>query len=128
MKNMIIGLSILAMSCGLIQPATAANVNQLLEGTVLLPARTLGLATGIVVGSPIAVLRKSTENINAITNKITPDNHNVIPKVIAAGLVGIPFGIAAGAPEGVYLGSKNALVNCINKPFSVDSYSLGELN
>lgn len=99
------------------------------EKAVLLPARTVGFASALALGTPVAVVRASAEKsrdvIEGLLQSSDTESSGVLPAVVA-GIVGLPVGILVGAPEGLYHGCKNAINNCGDHPFSKEAYSLGD--
>lgn len=117
---LICGTAISAMSAA---PALAAEAPDVAKALFLAPLRLVAFSAGAVVGTPIAVLRKSYTNTHE-TFSSKSDN-----KVMAAGacLVALPVGVFTGTVEGIYLGTKNSWMNSTEHPFGKDSFSLGEM-
>jgi hypothetical protein len=119
MKKIAVLASALAMVA---TGAPALAEGSTLTNIALAPVKVVGLATGAVVGTPIAVTRYVAKESVASTKKIAGDSGN--PALLAAaGLIGVPIGVFVGGVEGVYYGSANAY----SKPFGKDSFSLGEI-
>ena len=99
------------------------------KNTVMLPVKAASVSTGLLVGIPIAVLRRTAnrchEYVGAFADKIGGKDSG--PANIFASVAAIPFGLLVGTEEGVYEGSKNAIQSGVEKPFSLDSLSLGEM-
>jgi hypothetical protein len=117
---LICGTALSAMSAA---PAFAAEAPDVAKALVLTPLRLVAFSAGAVIGTPIAVLRKSYANTHE-TFSSKSDN-----KVMAAGtaLAALPVGIFTGTLEGVFLGTKNSWMNSTEHPFGKDSFSLGEM-
>ena len=97
------------------------------KNTAMFPVRALALSSGLVVGTPIAVVRRVSvrciEYTGNMADKIGGKNN--LPPVLFASVLGVPFGLASGSAEGVFYGGKNAISNCVEHPFSKESFSLG---
>ncbi|HEY9734062.1 MAG TPA: hypothetical protein V6C89_19285 [Drouetiella sp.] len=96
--------------------------------TVRLPLRAAGVATGLVVGVPMAVTRRASNRMIEYTNSFADKigGHTSAPPVIFASIVGLPYGLLVGSAEGVYMGGTNAIQQGVEKPFSLESLSLSE--
>lgn len=130
MKNSIASalLSAIVVS-GLALPAQAADSEDPVVSTVMLPVRLASLGTGIVVGTPVATVRHTIERVPQCTKMIAADlNGEDDPcTLVFSSLPGIPAGITMGLLEGIQDGLKNSYGNCVEKPFSSASMSLGEI-
>ena len=92
-----------------------------------LPTAAVSFTAGVLVGTPIAVVRKCmTEGVKA-TKELTGETSNPFI-LIPVGLIGFPGGMMTGTLYGFYEGPKNAAANCFSDPFSKDSFSLGDIN
>jgi hypothetical protein len=110
-------------------PASAENdFGGMAKSTAMFPVRTAALGAGLVVGTPVAILRRvsnrCTEYTGNFADKIGGKDN--LPPVLFASILGVPFGLVSGTAEGVYFGGKNAISNCVEHPFSKDSFSLGD--
>jgi len=116
-------LCALAVSATTIAPVWAVEAPDVAKALVMTPVRLVAFGVGAVVGTPIAILRKSYSNTMA-TAQGKSDN-----KFMQAGayLVCLPVGIFTGTLEGAYLGTKNSWMNSSEHPFGKDSFSLGEM-
>jgi len=128
-KSTFSALFLLALGLGSALPASADESKEMLKNVGMFPVRTLALGAGLLVGTPIAISRRTADRCSEYTgnfaDKIGGKDH--LPPVLFASVLGVPFGVIAGTSEGVYLGGKNAIANCVEKPFSKESFSLGEL-
>lgn len=109
-------------------PALAeTDFNGMAKNTAMFPVRTLALGSGLVVGCPVAVVRRVSNRCIEYTGNMADKigGKNNLPPVLFASVLGVPFGVVAGSAEGVYYGGKNAISNCIEHPFSKESFSLG---
>jgi hypothetical protein len=95
------------------------------KSTAMLPVKAASVTTGLVVGVPVAVMRRASnrciENTNTAADHI--GGHESGPPVVLASVVGMPVGLFRGTGEGIYQGTKNAFQS---KPFSLESISLAE--
>ncbi len=117
-------LSGLAICTFAVTPAFADG-DGVLSVVVGMPLKGASVATSMVIGIPVAILRKSTENTKDETNKLAGDNGNFVMKGLA-GLVGLPIGIVSGTIDGSQSGFKNSL-KC-DKPFTKEQFSFGDLD
>lgn len=84
-------------------------------------------ALGAIVGTPVAIVRRTVAETIAGNQDIIRDSTNPI-LVIPATIITLPFSVPAGACEGVYRGVKNSWLNSSKNPFSKDAFSLGEMD
>jgi hypothetical protein len=96
------------------------------KGVAMIPVRLVAFATGAVIGTPIAVVRKVAENTVTMSGQATGKTDNVLLRGVA-GVVVLPFALFKGGIEGGYLGTANSWENSSEKPFSAESFSLGEM-
>lgn len=116
-------LSLVAVSSIAVTSASAEDgVASVVVG---MPIKGASVAAAMVIGLPVAIVRKSCENSKEQTNKIAGDDANIAMKGLSA-LVGLPIGIVSGAIDGGQAGFKNSL-KC-DKAFSKEQFSLGDLD
>lgn len=115
-------LSTLALSFAGVTPVFAGDnpVKQVL----MFPVKIAAFGTGVVVGTPIAIVRTSAKNSCKSTKDIGGEGNAV--KTGLAAIVGVPFGVFTGTLEGSYYGLSNATMHT-DKPFCKEAFSLGEL-
>lgn len=128
-KSAISILTLVTLAIGSSLPALADDdYKGMAKNTAMFPVRTLALGSGVVVGTPIAVTRRVSNRCIGYTqtfaDQIGGKEH--LPPVLFASVLGVPFGLLAGSAEGVYFGGKNAISNCVEHPFSKESFSLGD--
>lgn len=118
-----------ALTTGSLLPACADEPSAMLKNTAMLPVRTLGLGAGLVLGTPVAVVRQTAERSIGFTGTFADKigGKDSLPPVLFASVLGVPFGVLCGSSEGLYFGGKNAIVHGTQHPFSKESFSLGEL-
>lgn len=121
------GLMISVMSA---LPARADSVNDMAKNTAMFPVKVLAVGTAAAVGTPIAVTRQVAVRIREFTGEFADKigGKEDFPPNLFASVLSIPFGTLVGAAEGMYYGPKNAVVHGVEKPFSQDSFSLGDIN
>ncbi len=127
-KSAISVLSLVALTASVCLPAFAdQDYTTMAKNTAMFPVRTLALGTGVVVGTPIAVVRRVSNRCIEYTGNMADKigGKKSLPPVLFASLLGVPIGIVSGSAEGIYYGGKNAITNCVEHPFSKDSFSLG---
>lgn len=103
-----------------------AQADDSAKGVAMIPVRLLAFATGAVIGTPIAVVRKTAENTSKMSGELAGDDGNPVLRGGAA-LVILPFAVFKGGLEGLYYGTANSWANSSEKPFSAESFSLGEM-
>lgn len=111
-------------SCLTALPARADDGG--LHGIMMIPVRLVAFGAGAVVGTPIAIVRKIAENDKDMANSAAGDDANPLLKG-GAMLVTLPFAVFKGGLEGAYWGVSNSWTNSSEKPFSGESFSLGEM-
>lgn len=127
MKKSLFGLVMaLSLASTIATPAKAEEWGDMAKQTALLPVRCVAIGSGMVVGLPVAVTRRSSnrciEFTQSFAEKIGGKEH--IPPMLFASVMGVPFGLLVGTGEGVYAGGKNAISHGWEKPFSLASFSL----
>ncbi|MBI4533384.1 MAG: hypothetical protein HY711_05495 [Candidatus Melainabacteria bacterium] len=110
-------------------PVSAEDAKEMMQNAAMFPVKALGVGAGLVLGTPIAVTRctasKTREYTGTFADKIGGKEH-AVPTAFAM-VLSVPFGVLAGTSQGVYYGGKNAIAHGSEKPFSKDSFSLGDL-
>lgn len=109
-------------------PAFAESEGSMAKQAVMLPVRMTAIAGSVVVGTPVAIVRRSGVRCVGFTESFADNiggKEHIVPMGMAS-LMGVPFGLLVGAGEGVYAGPKNAVSHGWEKPFSLDSFSMGE--
>jgi hypothetical protein len=119
-------LTIVALGAAL--PSQADEPKSMVTNAVMFPVRAASVATGLVVGIPVAMLRRTSnrciEYTDNFADKIGGHEHG--PPVMFGAILGMPFGLLVGSGEGVYYGGKNAFCNSVEKPFSLSTMSLAD--
>ena len=124
-------LALTLLSTNLICPVLADTdkTMDMAKGTALFPVKVAAVSSGIFFGTPIAITRYTATKIREYTgnaaDKIGGKEH-FSPNLFAC-LFSIPAGTLVGVSEGCYYGTKNAIVNGVDKPFSLESFTLGSL-
>jgi len=88
------------------------------------PASVASVATGTAVGTPIAIVRKTKSQFIGCLKEYKKDSNAY--KAMGAACSAI-VAVPAGAVKGTLCGAKNAVVHSVDKPFSKESFSLGDL-
>lgn len=97
----------------------------IVESVAMMPARVLGVATGAIVGVPIATVRATAKNTMEAQGKIAgalPEADSPASEVYSS-VLSLPVGLLCGLVEGPYYGLKNAS-HGFRHPFSAESFSL----
>lgn len=103
-----------------------AKADDSAKGVAMIPVRLVAFATGAVIGTPIAVVRKVAENATTMSGEATGHTDNILLRGVA-GIVCMPFAVFKGGLEGGVMGTENSWKNSSEKPFSAESFSLGEM-
>jgi hypothetical protein len=109
-------------------PALASDsVNDMAKSAAMLPVKAVGIGSAMVVGTPIAVTRQVAVRIRNFTGTFADNigGKEDMPPNLFASFASVPAGTLVGTFEGLYYGPKNAVVKGSEKPFSVESFSLG---
>lgn len=102
-----------------------AMADDSVKGAAMIPVRLVAFAVGAVVGTPIAVLRKTCENTSNMSEELGGKDNPALRG--ASALATLPFAIFKGGLEGMYYGTANSWANSSEHPFSKDSFSLGDM-
>src|SRR5206468_342926 len=102
-----------------------SSMGDVLRGLTMTPAKLTTFGADTVVGTPIAVVRKTVECTKKCVNDFGWKTSNPLLKAVSP-IVGIPAGVFTGAVEGVWLGWADAWNNN-KKPLSKEAVSLGEM-
>ncbi len=127
-KSTLSALAAAAVTIGSVLPACADEPKDMLKNTAMFPVKALAISTGMVVGTPVAVTRRVSNRCIEYTQTFADKigGKDSLPPVLFASVLGVPFGVIAGSAEGIYFGGKNSIVHGSDKPFSKESFSLGE--
>jgi hypothetical protein len=122
---------ILAQSTDPAAPKQPASNSTLNAGSKIarLPLAAASFVVGSVVGTPIAMARHSADEIDHAAKGMTQGMHHpwFIPFFSIVGPTALALGGLGGALEGPWYAIENSGANCIDKPFSKESFSLGEM-
>lgn len=104
------------------------DVSSMAKTAAWFPVQVLGVTSAWVLGTPIAMTRRSAIRIHDFTSEGADKigGHDHFPPVLFASIFGVPAGTLVGSAEGVYYGGKNAVSHGVEHPFSLDSFSLGD--
>lgn len=125
-KSLIAALSILTMA-GTVAPAFAGDddsLDKVINGSMMI-TRVGGLGTGIVIGTPVAVTRRTVTTYKTWTNDLADKagGHEFGPSVALVSLVTAPAALVWGGLTGAFYGTKNAVTH-FNEPFSANTFSV----
>ena len=115
-------------------PVRAADepLDMVTQGSLMF-TRVGGIGAGLVVGTPIAVVRESVKSYIDLTQGAADSVGEKMggkdsgPVCLVVSLVTLPAGLLVGGAKGLYYGTRNGVVSGFNTPFHPDSFSLGEL-
>ncbi|MCC7530637.1 MAG: hypothetical protein IT342_19090 [Candidatus Melainabacteria bacterium] len=109
-------------------PAFAESEGTMAKQALMLPVRMAAMGSGMALGVPVAIVRRSGARSVGFTESFADNiggKEHMIPLGMAS-LMGIPFGLLVGTAEGVYSGGRNSISHGWEKPFSLESFSMGE--
>jgi len=119
-------LAVAALASTVNVQALADEPKDMASNAVLFPVRAASIASGLVIGIPVAIARRSSNRVIEYTgnfaDKMGGKDH--IPRKYSVPSFGLPFGLLVGTGEGLYYGGKNAFSNSVEKPFSLAAFSL----
>lgn len=92
----------------------------------LFPVRIAAMGAGIVVGTPISIVRETTKSYIHYTSGAADKvgGHNNGASCALANFFSAPVSLVVGSGKGVYAGTKNG-IDGFNKPFNPASFSVG---
>lgn len=94
-------------------------------GDAGLGGRLIGFPAGVLVGVPVAIVRRTGIEIKQGVKDLVGDTDNWFI-IGPAGVLAVPYGGVSGGIGGVLYGVKNAWVGAGDEPFGKDSFSLGD--
>lgn len=115
-------LSVIALTITCVTPVFAEE--NPVKQVFMFPVKIAAFGAGVVVGTPIAIVRTSAKNTKKSTKDLGGEGNAV--KTGLAAIVGLPLGVFTGTLEGSYYGISNATMHT-DKPFCKEAFSLGEL-
>lgn len=116
---------VLATSITMIGLAPAKADGDSVKGAMMIPVKAVAFVAGAAVGTPIAIVRKTASNDKAMAGQLSGKDNPLVTG--AAGLVCLPFAVFKGGLEGSVAGVQNSWKNSSEKPFSGESFSLGDM-
>jgi hypothetical protein len=103
------------------------NMDGILKRAVThFPRTAASFTAGVFLGTPVAMVRKSKEEVVSMAKDITDNSKNPLYLGLAGSLA-LPFGAWAGTLDGAISSMKNSALYSVDRPFSKDSFSLGDL-
>lgn len=128
-KVMSLAMSLVACAAAA-APAFASDdaMDKVTQGA-LLPTRVGGVAAGIVLGTPVAIVRESYQSYKDLTNAGAEQIHGKEcgPACLLVSVFTLPAGLVVGTVKGTYYGLKNGIMDGFQTPFHPHSFSIGEL-
>lgn len=105
------------------------SVPDMAKNTAMFPVKIIAIGSAAVIGTPVAVVRQVAVRIREFTGTFADNigGKDSFPPNLFASVLSIPFGTLVGSAEGLYYGPKNAVEHGVEKPFSQDSFSLGDM-
>jgi len=101
-----------------------------IKQTALIPFKIASFASGVIVGTPIAIVRCESKRMNTYTTSFAKEferNDNWVTPTMAASIPGQTLRAAGTVAEGVFNGVGNAFFHSVKDPFSEKVYSLKNL-
>lgn len=98
--------------------------------TALIPMKLASIASGVVIGTPIAIVRCEAKRMDMYAKSFDKEfqrNDNWITPTMAASIPGQTLRVAGTVGEGLVNGVGNALLGSMEAPFSETVYSLKKL-
>ena len=132
MKKQIISTVMACLALGVtVAPAFAADNSGLdtANEVAMVPVRLGGVAAGVVLGTPIAVVRESYKSYLDLTGAGAEQIHgkDCGPACALVSIFTLPAGIVVGTVKGGYYGMKNGFMKGFQTPFNSESFSMGKL-
>lgn len=136
MRKTLVLMAILALQTG---PAFAkggfsSTPEQVAENhirqTALIPVKIASFATGVVIGTPIAIARCEAKRMDTYASSFKKEfdrNDQWVSPTMALSIPGQTLRVAGTVGEGVLNGVGNALLGSLEAPFSETVYSLKKL-
>lgn len=110
-------------------PARADDgLQDAVKHTAMVPVCALSVASGLVLGVPVAIFRRASTRMINYTESVADaiGGRNSAPPMIFGSVIGFPMGLVVGTGEGIYAGTTNAVQKGVEKPFSAASFSMDE--
>ncbi|MBA3859596.1 MAG: hypothetical protein C0507_22040, partial [Cyanobacteria bacterium PR.3.49] len=131
MRKTLVLMAVLTMQAG---PALACDHPTFEENhikqTALIPLKVVSFASGVVVGTPIAIARCEARRMDTYTASFAKEferNDKWVTPMMVASIPGQTMRVAGTVAEGVFNGIGNAFLSSIKEPFSERVYSLKQL-
>ncbi len=136
MKTVKLGAALLVAATvfGTVAPAMAADepLEKTTQGSLMV-TRVGGMASGVVLGTPVAAGRETYKSYINFTEAAADKVGGKVggkdngPVCLVVSLVTLPAAVVVGSAKGLYYGVKNGVWGGFDRPFYKDSYSLGAL-
>lgn len=133
-KRNLAALLSLLLTMGTMSSALAADepLDKVVDGSLLV-TRVGGVGAGLVMGTPVAIVRSTVKSYVDLTGKAADKVGEKVggkdcgPCCLLVSVFTAPAGVVWGGLTGTYYGAKNAFTTGFNQPFHPDSFSLGKL-
>lgn len=118
-----------------LSPALAKDEDGALDKSVqggLMVTRVGGVGAGLVVGTPVAVVRETITSYIGLTGAAADKVGGAVggkdngPACAVVSLVTAPAALVVGGAKGLYYGGKNGMLHGFNEPFSPASFSISK--
>lgn len=109
----------LVLAFNLASQAHAADLNEYLQDTALLPVRAAAIVSALTVTTPKRAARAGMEAASLVTPSQSPDT-------LIFEYAAVPIGFAVGALAGPFDGATGTINKAWDKPFSSESFSLAQ--
>lgn len=119
---------VLAASITMLGFAPAQADGDSAKGALMIPVKAVAFVAGAGVGTPIAIVRKVASNDKSMAGQLSGKSSDNPLMMGATGLVCLPFAVFKGGLEGSVAGVQNSWKNSSEKPFSGESFSLGDMD
>lgn len=133
MKKQILSMAMAVLATGAtFAPAFAADSKSgadTANDVAMVPVRLCGVAAGVVIGTPIAIVRESHKSYMDLTGAGAEQIHgkDCGPACLLVSIVTLPAGLVLGTVKGGYYGLKNGVMKGFDAPFNAESFSTGKL-
>lgn len=125
MRKVLLSTLAACLISGAIQSPSYADAGEMAKAVFKFPIIVTSFAAGTAVGTPIAMVRKSSADTKEYADKWGDGG---FIKKTGGTMAALPAGMMRGTFEGAVLGPKNAWKNSAEHPFSKDCFSLGDLD
>jgi len=119
----------LGLIVGALTPVLADDgpLDKVVDGSLIV-TRVAGTGAGLVVGTPVGIVRSVVKNYINMTNTAADKvgGKDCGPCCLLVSVGTLPASLVWGGLTGTYYGGKNAFTHGFNEPFSPASFCLGK--